>query len=123
MIDSVISGKHSDTALNRAKNKCQIPEMRLLAAMPAFFFIPAGYLIYAWTTEKGVGVYAPLIGLFVCKYLLAIYITYYFFLYIFMLIIQRIDALGQMWAFTPISVYLVDSKPGKFTNEMVTGVW
>ncbi|KAG2220826.1 hypothetical protein INT45_004487 [Circinella minor] len=87
MIGSVISGKHSDTALNRAKSKRQIPEMRLMAAMPAFFFIPAGYLIYAWTTEKGVGVYAPLIGLFVY-------------------------ALGQMWAFTPTSVYLVDSKPG-----------
>ncbi|KAI9244130.1 major facilitator superfamily domain-containing protein [Phascolomyces articulosus] len=94
MIGSVLSGKHSDIALSKTKenntgkkSKRQIPEMRLMASVPAFFFIPAGYLIYGWTTEKGVGVYAPLIGLFVY-------------------------ALGQMWAFTPTSVYLVDSKPG-----------
>ncbi|KAI9491754.1 major facilitator superfamily domain-containing protein [Zychaea mexicana] len=91
MIGSVISGRHSDSALNNTKktkrHTRQVPEMRLMASVPAFFFIPAGYIIYGWTAEKGVGVYAPLIGLFVY-------------------------ALGQMWAFTPTSVYLVDSKPG-----------
>ncbi|KAI8137472.1 major facilitator superfamily domain-containing protein [Fennellomyces sp. T-0311] len=90
MIGSVISGRHSDTVLSSLQEKTNghiVPEMRLKATVPAFFLIPAGYLIYGWTTEYGIGVYAPLIGLFVY-------------------------ALGQMWAFTPTSVYLVDSKPG-----------
>ena len=40
-----------------------------------------------------------------------------------MLIIQQIDPLDQMWVLPPTSVYLADSKPGKFTNDVVTGVW
>lgn len=42
--------------------------MRLQAAVLSFFLISAGYLIYGWTTEKQVGVYAPLVGLFICKF-------------------------------------------------------
>lgn len=92
MIGSVLSGQHSDYVLAKLSKKSQdgqkiVSEMRLQAAVPSFILIPAGYLIYGWSTEKRVGVYAPLIGLFVY-------------------------ALGQMWAFTPTSVYLVDSKPG-----------
>ncbi|KAI8647492.1 major facilitator superfamily domain-containing protein [Parasitella parasitica] len=92
MLGSIISGRHSDYILRKlskknADGKKIVSEMRLQAAVPSFFLMPAGYLIYGWTTEKQVGVYAPLIGLFVY-------------------------ALGQMWAFTPTSVYLVDSKPG-----------
>ncbi|CEP07676.1 hypothetical protein [Parasitella parasitica] len=92
MLGSIVSGRHSDYILRKlskrnAEGKKIVSEMRLQAAVPSFFLMPAGYLIYGWTTEKQVGVYAPLIGLF-------------------------IYALGQMWAFTPTSVYLVDSKPG-----------
>ncbi|CAO0794753.1 unnamed protein product [Mucor circinelloides] len=92
MIGSIVSGRHSDYVLKKlarknADGKKVISEMRLQAAVPSFFLMPAGYLIYGWTTEKQVGVYAPLIGLF-------------------------IYAMGQMWAFTPTSVYLVDAKPG-----------
>ncbi|CAO3636166.1 unnamed protein product [Mucor hiemalis] len=92
MIGSVLSGQHSDYVLAKLSKKSNngqkiVSEMRLQAAVPSFVLIPAGYLIYGWSTQKQVGVYAPLIGLFVY-------------------------ALGQMWAFTPTSVYLVDSKPG-----------
>jgi hypothetical protein len=45
------------------------PEMRLRAAFPSFVLIPAGALIYGWSVQKQVGVYAPFIGLFVCKFL------------------------------------------------------
>ncbi|KAI9244232.1 major facilitator superfamily domain-containing protein [Sporodiniella umbellata] len=88
LLGSVLSGKHSDYVLAKLSKKSNtISEMRLQAALPSFVLIPAGFLIYGWTTEKQTGVYGPLIGLF-------------------------IYALGQMWAFTPTSVYLVDSKPG-----------
>ncbi|KAI8967135.1 major facilitator superfamily domain-containing protein [Mycotypha africana] len=99
MIGSIVSGRHSDYLLLKLSKKASkqqepygdqpkiCPEMRLQAAVPSFFLMPAGYLIYGWCTEKKVGVYAPLIGLF-------------------------IYSMGQMWAFTPVSVYLVDTKPG-----------
>lgn len=67
MIGSIISGRHSDTVLKTTKSDRIIPELRLRAATPAFFLIPAGFLIYGWTVEYKVGVYAPMIGLFVCK--------------------------------------------------------
>ncbi|KAI7856198.1 major facilitator superfamily domain-containing protein [Circinella umbellata] len=92
MIGSVVAGQVSDLVLQCLRKKAPgqkvIPEMRLRAAIPSFFLIPAGYLIYAWTTEYAVGVYAPIIGLF-------------------------IYAFGQMSAFTPATVYLVDSQPGR----------
>ncbi|KAI8391282.1 major facilitator superfamily domain-containing protein [Radiomyces spectabilis] len=96
MVGSVVSGQHADYVVRRLREKtkdCVQPEMRLRASTPSFILIPAGYLIYGWTTEKGIGVYAPLIGLFVY-------------------------ALGQMWAFTPTSVYLVDSKPGRSASAV-----
>ncbi|CEP09811.1 hypothetical protein [Parasitella parasitica] len=97
MCGSVISGRYSDYIIRKLReNKgpgMVYPELRLRAAFPSFVLIPAGYLIYAWTTEEGVGVYAPLIGLFVY-------------------------ALGQMSAFTPTSVYLVDSKPGRSASAV-----
>lgn len=73
MIGSIVSGRHSDYILRKlskrnADGKKVISEMRLQAAVPSFFLMPAGYLIYGWTTEKQVGVYAPLIGLFICKF-------------------------------------------------------
>lgn len=72
MIGSIVSGRHSDYVLKKlarknADGKKVISEMRLQAAVPSFFLMPAGYLIYGWTTEKQVGVYAPLIGLFICR--------------------------------------------------------
>ncbi|KAI7908200.1 major facilitator superfamily domain-containing protein [Cokeromyces recurvatus] len=92
MCGSVLSGQYADFIVRRLRKsrgpENVYPELRLRAAYPAFILIPAGYLIYGWTTHKGIGVYAPLIGLF-------------------------IYALGQMSAFTPTSVYLVDSKPGR----------
>ncbi|KAI8080746.1 major facilitator superfamily domain-containing protein [Gilbertella persicaria] len=92
MVGSIISGRHSDHILKKLSKKRGdgqkiVSEMRLQAAFPSFLSMPAGYLIYGWTTEKDTGIYAPIIGLF-------------------------LYALGQMWAFTPTSVYLVDTKPG-----------
>ncbi|ORY94533.1 major facilitator superfamily domain-containing protein [Syncephalastrum racemosum] len=89
MIGSIVSGQQSDAVLNKAIAKgCPgKSELRLRASYPASSFIPAGYIIYGWTTQMKIEVYGPLIGLFVY-------------------------ALGQMFAFTPTSVYLVDSKPG-----------
>ncbi|KAG0763520.1 hypothetical protein G6F62_002794 [Rhizopus arrhizus] len=91
LVGSVLSGKHSDYVLAKLSRKTGgrkvVSEMRLQAAFPSFILIPIGYLIYGWTTSERTGIYGPLIGLF-------------------------IYALGQMWAFTPTSVYLVDSKPG-----------
>jgi predicted MFS family arabinose efflux permease len=110
LIGSIVSGRHSDYILRKlskrnADGKKVISEMRLQAAVPSFFLMPAGYLIYGWTTEKQVGVYAPLIGLFICKFdMIYLFIVNFDSIYV--------DALGQMWAFTPTSVYLVDSKPG-----------
>ncbi|KAI9247685.1 major facilitator superfamily domain-containing protein [Phascolomyces articulosus] len=92
MMGSIVAGQVSDLVLQLLRKKAPggkvIPEMRLRAAIPSFFLIPAGYLIYAWTTEYAIGVYAPIIGLFVY-------------------------AFGQMSAFTPATVYLVDSQPGR----------
>ncbi|KAL0137464.1 major facilitator superfamily domain-containing protein [Mucor lusitanicus] len=97
MCGSVSSGRYADYVVRKLREKNGpenvYPELRLRAAFPSFVLIPTGYLIYAWTTEKGVGVYAPLIGLFVY-------------------------ALGQMNAFTPTSVYLVDSKPGRSASAV-----
>ncbi|KAL9559624.1 hypothetical protein MBANPS3_000330 [Mucor bainieri] len=97
MCGSVSSGRYADYVVRKLREKNGpenvYPELRLRAAFPSFLLIPTGYLIYAWTTEKGVGVYAPLIGLF-------------------------IYALGQMNAFTPTSVYLVDSKPGRSASAV-----
>ncbi|KAI9478349.1 MAG: major facilitator superfamily domain-containing protein [Benjaminiella poitrasii] len=70
MLGSMASGYHSDYILKKLSNKSN-----------------TGYLIYGWSTQKHLGVYVPLVGLF-------------------------LYALGQMWAITPVQVYLVDSKPG-----------
>ncbi|KAI8137648.1 major facilitator superfamily domain-containing protein [Fennellomyces sp. T-0311] len=91
VLGSIVAGQISDYVLRYYRNRTQgkvIPEMRLRAAIPSFLLIPGGYLIYGWTTEKAIGVYAPIIGLFVY-------------------------AFGQMSAFTPSNVYLVDSQPGR----------
>ncbi|KAI8992038.1 major facilitator superfamily domain-containing protein [Mycotypha africana] len=97
MCGSVLSGRYSDFLVKKLREKKGpeniYPELRLRATFPAFVLIPIGYLIYAWTAEKGVGVYGPLIGLY-------------------------IYALGQMCAFTPTSVYLVDSKPGRSASAV-----
>ncbi|KAI7879282.1 MFS general substrate transporter [Lichtheimia hyalospora FSU 10163] len=90
-IGSILAGQVSDWVLQhlRRKNNGQVvPEMRLRAAIPSFVLIPVGYILYGWTTEYSIGVYAPIIGLF-------------------------IYAFGQMSAFTPANVYLVDSQPGR----------
>lgn len=67
----MISGRYADFVVARLckkKGKENIyPEMILKAAFPSFLLIPAGYLIYGWTTQMGVAVYAPLTGLFICK--------------------------------------------------------
>jgi hypothetical protein len=87
MIGSILSGQHSDYILKKLSKKSTngekiVSEMRLQAAVPSFFLMPAGYLIYGWATQKSVGVYAPLIGLFICKYILAMLIIKdFFFLY------------------------------------------
>jgi len=69
---SVFSGIYSDRIIKDLRDRLGsdnvYPELRLKAVYPSFILIPAGYLIYAWTTEKHVAVYGPLIGLFVCKF-------------------------------------------------------
>ncbi|KAI7906019.1 major facilitator superfamily domain-containing protein [Cokeromyces recurvatus] len=99
MIGSIASGHYSDYLLKRLSKEQQkkkvILEKRLLACLPSFLFMPAGYLIYGWssnsttttTNQRHFEVYVPLVGLF-------------------------LYALGQMWSITPAQVYLVDSKPG-----------
>ena len=70
MFGSVIAGRVSDYVLQyyRKKTGGKVePEMRLRAAIPSFFCIPCGYLIYGWTTQNAIGIYAPIIGLFICK--------------------------------------------------------
>jgi hypothetical protein len=80
MFGSVLGGRYSDFIVKQLRKKKGpenvYPEMRLKAAFPSFVLIPAGYLIYAWTTQKEVGVYGPLIGLFVCKliYVIMLYV-------------------------------------------------
>ncbi|KAL1929118.1 hypothetical protein VTP01DRAFT_2177 [Rhizomucor pusillus] len=94
MIGSVLAGRNADWVLRRLQKRgAVVPEMRLRAAFPSFFLIPAGYLIYGWTVQYHVGAYAPIIGLFVY-------------------------ALGQMSAFTPSNVYLVDSQPGRSASAV-----
>lgn len=117
MVGSVLAGQYSDYMLRRLRARNQgkvIAEMRLRAAVPSFFLIPAGYLIYGWTTQKAIGVYAPIIGLFVCKwhFMLSAECVYSF---------RRLglDALGQMSAFTPSNVYLVDSQPGNIYYNLI----
>lgn len=113
MIGSIVSGRHSDYVLQQLKDRKEgqtILEMRLKAAIPSFFLIPAGYLIYGWTTQKAIAVYAPLIGLFVCRYTRSTCLRP---VGLIISLPSLVDALGQMSAFTPTSVYLVDSKPGK----------
>ncbi|KAG1122985.1 hypothetical protein G6F42_010970 [Rhizopus arrhizus] len=94
---SVFSGIYSDRIIKDLRDRLGsdnvYPELRLKAVYPSFILIPAGYLIYAWTTEKHVAVYGPLIGLFVY-------------------------AVGQMFAVNPSSVYYVDSKPGRSASAV-----
>jgi hypothetical protein len=97
MTGSFFSGRYSDYVLKKlveTKGEENVyPELRLRAGFPSFILLPAGLLIYGWTTEKRVGVYAPFIGLFIA-------------------------ACGQMWGSTPTSVYLVDSKPGRSASAL-----
>jgi hypothetical protein len=69
MCGSILSGIYADYVIRslRSKSNTIYPEMRLKAVYPSFILIPLGYLTYAWTAEKQVGVYGPLIGLFICK--------------------------------------------------------
>ncbi|KAI9309406.1 major facilitator superfamily domain-containing protein [Cunninghamella echinulata] len=90
MLGSVFSGYYSDYIYEKLQSTTVdkiSPESRLKATIPSFFFIPIGLLVYGWTIEKHLHYIFPLIGLF----------TF---------------ALGHTGAFTPTSVYLVDSKPG-----------
>ncbi|CEP19202.1 hypothetical protein [Parasitella parasitica] len=97
VIGSTISGIYSDKIIkvlrNRLGPESVYPELRLKTAYPSFILIPTGYLIYAWTTEKHVGVYGPLIGL-------------------------SIYAIGQMFALNTSSIYYVDSKPGRSASAV-----
>lgn len=69
---SIFSGQYADIILRQLRAKKGqdnlYPEMRLRAAFPSFLLLPAGALIYGWSVQKQVPVYAPFIGLFVCKY-------------------------------------------------------
>lgn len=95
MIGSLVSGQYSDYVLKkyRKEHETIYPEMRLRAGFPSFIFIPTGLLIYGWSTQYAVGVYAPFIGLF-------------------------FSAFGQMCGTTPTSVYLVDAKPGRSASAL-----
>ncbi|KAL9544813.1 hypothetical protein MBANPS3_007445 [Mucor bainieri] len=94
---SVLSGIYSDKIIKDLRNRLGpahvYPELRLKAVYPSFVLIPTGFLIYAWTSEKHVAAYGPLIGLFAY-------------------------AAGQMFAVNPSSVYYVDSKPGRSASAV-----
>ncbi|GAB5589290.1 hypothetical protein Unana1_04190 [Umbelopsis nana] len=96
MIGSIGSGKFSDwlLAYKQKRTRGKVPsESRLIAAFPSVILIPLGYLGYGWSTQKGVGVWLPLISLFVY-------------------------GIGQMCAFNASSVYLVDSSPGRSASAI-----
>lgn len=67
---SILSGIYADYIIKKLRKlkgpEYVDPEMRLSAATPSFFLIPVGFLIYGWTAQFAIGVYAPLIGIFVC---------------------------------------------------------
>lgn len=73
MIGSIISGFYTNYIFRKTTRDGEkpIPELRLKAAFPAFLLIPGGFVIYGWTSEKEVSVYAPLFGLFNCTCWLA----------------------------------------------------
>ncbi|KAI8583392.1 hypothetical protein K450DRAFT_223413 [Umbelopsis ramanniana AG] len=96
MVGSIASGKFSDYLLARRKRQTNgkvAPEYRLLAAFPSVILLPLGFLGYGWSTQKGVGVWLPMISLFVY-------------------------GLGQMCAFNASSIYLVDSSPGRSASAI-----
>ncbi|KAI7881722.1 major facilitator superfamily domain-containing protein [Mucor mucedo] len=97
VVGSVTSGRYADFVLARLRKKKGkenvYPEMILKATFPSFILMPAGYLLYGWSTQMGVAVYAPLAGLFIYSF-------------------------GQMFAFAPSSLYLVDSKPGRSASAV-----
>ncbi|KAI8097591.1 major facilitator superfamily domain-containing protein [Halteromyces radiatus] len=89
-LETDVTSSSSSTTTDDIKNDNILSssvESRLLATIPSFLCIPAGFLVYGLTVECNTIFYAPLIGLF-------------------------IFAFGQMSAFTPTTVYLVDSNPG-----------
>jgi hypothetical protein len=67
---SVLSGVYADYIMKRMHKELGPenvePEMRLKATFPSYFLMPAGYLLYGWSAQYAVGVYAPLIGIFIC---------------------------------------------------------
>jgi MFS family permease len=96
MVGSIASGKFSDYLLARKRRQTNgkvAPEYRLLAAFPSVIFLPLGFLGYGWSTQKAVGVWLPMISLFVY-------------------------GLGQMCAFNASSIYLVDSSPGRSASAI-----
>lgn len=96
MIGSIGSGRFSDwlLAYKQRRTKRKVPsESRLIAAFPSVILIPLGFLGYGWSTQKGVGVWLPLISLFVY-------------------------GIGQMCAFNASSVYLVDCSPGRSASAI-----
>lgn len=113
---SVLSGIYSDRIIKELRNRLGsehvYPELRLKAVYPSFILIPLGFIIYAWSTEKHLAVYYPLIGLFVCK---CNRCSAY---YIRTLVLYLLDAVGQMFAVNPSSVYYVDSKPGRSASAV-----
>lgn len=116
MSGSVLSGQYTDLVMKRlAKSKGLenvYPELRLYATFPSFFLIPAGYLIYGWSSQKAVAVYAPFIGPFLCKYISKSYPSH------FTNLCYLIDGLGQLSAFTPTFVHFVVSKPGRSSSAV-----
>lgn len=72
VFSSVLSGMYADYIMKSLQKKLGAenvdPEMRLKATIPSYFLMPAGYLLYGWSAQYKLGVYAPLIGIFICKY-------------------------------------------------------
>lgn len=70
---SIFSGMYSDFIIRKQYEKYGSenvePEIRLKATFPSFLLLPAGLLIYGWTAHFKVGPYAPLVGIFICKFL------------------------------------------------------
>lgn len=77
IVGSIIGGRLSDWNLARLRARHPqgkfIPEMRLATLwIGGAFLIPLGNLIYGWLLVRRVMAVLPLIGAFICEYLLGI---------------------------------------------------
>lgn len=91
--------RYSDFILKRLTKKnngVREPEMRISSTYPAMPFLPAAYLIYAWTVEKKTSVAGPAVAL-------------------------AIGGISQLWVYSSTLAYLVDANPG-YASTVIVGL-